>query len=304
MHNILITRVRISSEVQDFFIRWQSQLQKAIATFPGFLSLEILAPTGDQASWTLVQRFSDAAAAAAWKQSAARNALFDELRSISKQEIEEVVSEENALGGVTEVIITETDPNKRKFYQEWLSKIHEAEARVPGFRGMYVQAPLEGQGRYWITFLQFDTAQNLDRWLSSAARQEILKELAPLIKAYESHRIISPYAGWFSSIAKMGQMPPVWKQTLLVLLVLFPIVMLEFKFLNPLTKSLDVSPATFIGNAISVALISWPMMPLALLLFGWWLTPQPWNRVKINCMGTFILLIIYLLEILIFWHFV
>lgn len=302
--NIVITRVTVASEGKDFFVEWQSKLQDVIANFPGFLSLEILAPNEQQTAWMVVQRFSDPMAARHWKLSPERKVLFDELYSIYKEGIEEVSSEEQTLSGVTEVIITEVVPEKNNFYRQWLSKIHEAEARLPGFRGMYVQTPIKGQGRYWVTFLQFDTSENLDKWLNSPVRQEILKELGPLIKAFESHRIISPYAGWFGSIAKIGAMPPLWKQTMLVLLVLFPIVMMEFKYLNPLTKALNLSLGTFIGNAISVMLISWPMMPIAIFLFGWWLTPQAWNWKKINVLGTLILLGIYLVEIILFWHFI
>src|ERR1700722_8065293 len=268
--NIIINRLNITPDAKEFFIDWQAKLQEIIAKCPGFLSLEILAPSEEQSSWTVIQRFSDPATANAWKQSQQQKDLFNELRSINKQDIEEILTDGRTFNGVTEVIITEIAPEKKSFYRQWLSKIHQAEAKVPGFRGMYVQAPTEEKGRYWITFLQFDTAENLDKWLASDERQDILKELDPLIKAFESHRILSPYAGWFSSIAKIGALPPIWKQTMLVLLVLFPIVMLEFKFLLPFTRSLDISLATFIGNAISVVLISWPMMPIAIFFFRWW----------------------------------
>lgn len=299
--NIIITRIRVQPHAKEAFIDWQSKLQALIANFPGFLSLEFIAPCKEQPLWTFIQRFSDFSKAQNWKYSEERKNLFNEWRSNYKIDFEEAFSEEKNFNGVTEVIVTEIDPEKRNLYRDWLAKIHQAEAKVPGYQGMYVQRPLQEEGRYWITFLQFDTAENLDRWLKSPERQEILKELNPLIKAFETHRIISPFAGWFRSIAKMGAIPPVWKQTMLVLLVLFPIVMLEFKFLNPLTSNLNLSLAIFIGNAISVILISWPMMPIAIFLFKWWLNPPIWHSTKINIIGTSILLLIYLLEIFIFW---
>jgi uncharacterized protein len=300
--NIILTRIKVSPEATEPFVDWQSKLQNVIANFPGFVSFEIVAPSEKQAYWTLVQRFSDASSARAWKRSEQRKGLFNDWSSVHDEDFEEGLSEERRLDGVTEVIVTEVDPKKTSLYRQWLSKIQQAEAKLPGFRGMYVQSPQEGQGRYWLTFLQFDTAENLDKWLASPERQEILKDLDPLIKAFESHRVISPYAGWFGSIAKTGAIPPAWKQTMLVLLVLFPIVMLEFKFLNPLLRGLNPSLATFIGNAISVSLISWPTMPIAISYFRWWLTPQALNRTRINWTGSCIVIAIYLLEIIIFWH--
>lgn len=303
--DIIITRIWIPPDDVKVFADWQSKLQDVVANAPGFLSLEILAPNSEHPAWTLVQRFTDVTSGKAWKNSLQRQNLFNEWTSIHKQTFEDLSSPQQSFKGVTEVIVTEVSSEKKGLYRQWLAKIHQAEAKVPGFAGMYVQTPVENQGRYWITFLQFDTSEHLDQWLESPERKEILKELDPLIKSFESHRIISPYAGWFGSIAKMGAIPPVWKQTMLVLLVLFPIVMLELKFLSPLLNSLSLnsSVATFIGNSISVVLIAWPMMPIAIFFFQKWLNPEPWNHTKINILGTAILIALYLFEILIFWRF-
>lgn len=293
--NIIVTHISIKPEAKELFVDWQSRLQNAIANFPGFLSLEILAPNEERSFWIIVQRFADSSSANDWKDSKLRKDLFQDLDFM--QEIEERICNEEISKGATEVIITETHPDQRNFYGQWLARIHQAEAKIQGFRGMYVQSPVGEQGKYWVTFLQFDSTENLERWLASSERKEILKELDPLIKAFESHRVISPYAGWFGSIAK-NEVPAVWKQTMLVLLVLFPIVMLELKFLNPRLQNLNLSLATFIGNAISVALISWPMLPMVIFFFTWWLRPQ--NTAKVNAMGVLILLVIYVFEILIF----
>ena len=53
---------------------------------------------------------------------------------------------------------------------------------------------------------------------------------------------------------------------MLVILMLFPIVMLEIRFLSPLLKGVNTSPATFIGNVISVFLLAWLFMPIAIAL--------------------------------------
>lgn len=204
-------------------------------------------------------------------------------------------------GGVTEVFVTQVNAENEKAYRAWIAKIHQEEAKFKGFKGVYMQSPGQNGGMNWITLLQFDTPENLDRWLNSSERQEVLSEAKPLIKSLESHRMVSAYAGWFTSIAKTEGVPSVWKQTMLVLLVLFPIVMLELKYLSLLTDGLNHSLATFIGNAISVTLIAWPMMPFAILCLGWWLTPKAKKWLQINVTGTVIVLLLYVIEIAIFW---
>lgn len=113
--------------------------------------------------------------------------------------------------------------------------------------------------------------------------------------------MISPYAGWFASIAKTGELPSIWKQTMIVLLVLFPIVMLELKYLSPWTASLNAALGTFIGNAVSVTLIAWPVMPIAIWLLGWWLMPRAKGRQLITIVGTLLVVLFYLIELIIFW---
>ena len=67
-----------------------------------------------------------------------------------------------------------------------------------------------------------------------------------------------------------GKGPPNWKTAMLVLLGLFPVVMLELKFLSPKLSLLGIhaSLATFIGNSISVAVTSFFTMPWCVRWFG------------------------------------
>lgn len=104
--------------------------------------------------------------------------------------------------------------------------------------------------------------------------------------------------------AKEQQLPALWKQTMVVLLVLFPIVMFEFKYLTPLLKDLDISLSTFIGNMISVSLISFPGMQVVFYFLGWWLTPKPGTGKIVITAGTFLVVALYVLEVWFFWGFI
>jgi uncharacterized protein len=304
----IITKIRIRPECQTAFVDWQANFHAAIATFPGFVSLEILSPSEpEQPDWLIVQRFSTEENFFAWHESKERSILFEELKPFlpindvdAIREIE--VGPLDAHGGITEVFVTQVSPDKENIYRKWTAKIHQAEAKFPGFRGVFVQAP-QGKSQNWMTFLQFDTAENLDRWLSSPERQHVLNDANSLITSIESHRMISSFAGWFSSVSKAGVIPPVWKQTMIVLLVLFPIVMFELRYLSPWTSTLNSSVGTFIGNAISVTLISWPMMPIAIWFLGWWLSPEPTKHLRATITGTCVVIVLYFLEIAILWNF-
>jgi antibiotic biosynthesis monooxygenase (ABM) superfamily enzyme len=61
-----------------------------------------------------------------------------------------------------------------------------------------------------------------------------------------------------------GKQPNLWKTACLVLLPLFPVVMLEIRFLKPHLRTLNPAVGTFIVDAITVVLTTWPLMPLAI----------------------------------------
>ncbi len=299
----IVTTVLVRKDRALEFFDWKSKLNACITSFPGLISLEILSPTKDEKPiWTLIQRFSTENNSSGWLQSQEHQSLYDDLSQLlGPDAFQEVVSGfSDSQNAVTEVFVTQVSPDKEEAFRAWIAKMHQAEATFPGFRGMYVQSPTQEQGRNWLTFLHFDTAENLDRWLSSPERQSILQESESMIASLESHRVISPYVGWFASLQKEGPLPSVWKQTMLVLLVLFPIVMLELKFLPFLISQFNSSFATFIGNAISVTLIAWPLMPIAIWCLGWWLTPTR-NIARVNLLGTLLMIGLYLLEIALFW---
>lgn len=296
---LILLHIQVPTDTANAFATWQAKLNKRLAIVPGFISLEHLSPTSVQKEWIIVQRFSNGRAAGNWQNSESCRDLMTELYAIASS-VKITEKEESQLkSGITEILVTKVHPDKEKEYREWSAKVHQTEALFPGFRGVYLQSPQEGKGDHWITLLQFDTSENLDKWLGSTERQQLLHEASSFI-GLETHRVISPYAGWFASIAKDGEIPPVWKQTMLVLLVLFPIVMLEMKYLSPLTAGLNTSLSTFIANALSVALISFPLLPIAIWLLGWWLLA---NSTKWNTLGTLFVLLLYIVEIAIFWHY-
>jgi len=149
--------------------------------------------------------------------------------------------------------------------------------------------------------VRFSTPEQLDAWLSSPERRALLQRSAALVQGWQSRRLPSSFAGWFPSAPGQAA-PPTWKQAALVLLVLYPIVMLELRFLSPLLAGLVPAVGTFIGNAISVALVSWPLMPLAVSGLAWWLQPRPAVHARTEILGALLVAALYALELLVLWR--
>lgn len=291
-------KIYVLKEHVEEFACWQGKLNAEIAGYPGFISLEILSQSEnkDMCLWMVVDRFKSEAEESSWRASKAYQELRESLVPIALSIEEKVIEFGQTGSNITEVIITRINEKSEADYREWISKLHLAESKFPGFKGVIVQSPHENRGNNWITLLQFDTPAHLDNWINSPERTKILEEGKNVIVSLESHRVISPFAGWFSNIAGIGTVMPVWKQTMIVLLVLFPIIKLEERFLSPYLMDFNSSLAVFLGSALSVSLISWPLMPLAIKGLSWWLTNS-----ERSVLGTVFILVLYLIEISVFW---
>lgn len=304
---VLITTIKIKPEARDAFAAWQEKMNSTVGTFSGFVSLEMLSPQPDRAGWLSVQRFRSTKEMSVWRLSEERQKLFEEVKPLLIEDAESIIEVESCdphkIKSVTEVFVTHVKPDKYDAYRKWASKIQQVESQFTGYQGVYIQAPGKEEGNPWITILSFDTPEHLNAWLTSEQRKEILKEAESSVEALYSHRVEGPFAGWFANISKTGEPPAVWKQTMLILLVLFPIVMMEIKYLNPLIAGLNISLSTFIGNAISVTLVSWPMMPLTIYFLKWWLVPEPKQKYRDVFLGTLIVIALYLIEIFCLWNF-
>jgi uncharacterized protein len=270
---------------------------------PGFISAEVNGPTvSDSTEWRVVQHFRNPDQMNAWRTSKQCRRLLEEAKALVDPGDPQALREEQLTDGypdsvVTEVVTTYVKPGKDREYQEWAEKAHSTEAQFLGYRGGFLKPPASERQHYWTTLVRFATPETLDAWLNSHERQDLLREHQALVSSWEHHRLPSSFAGWFPTDAATGESPKSWKQSMLVVLMLFPIVMLEMKYLSPLTRGLNLSQGTFIGNVISVFSLTWPFMPLIIAVMNWWLLPRKDAPKWTTPVGVLLLLVLYAVEI-------
>ncbi|WP_227322480.1 hypothetical protein [Acidisoma silvae] len=299
----IMTKVVVRDEGKRDFAAWQSSFSHLASMAPGFVSLEIIPAFVGASEWRIIQRFQTASLLAQWRDAPARVqclAKLDSLRGTGNGDlIDEVTQDFHSLSCVTEVIATEIEPGREDAFQSWAEGMQTAQASFPGYMGTLIQAPISADIPYWTTLVRFAMPEQLEAWLASAERRALLERSDPTVSHWKSQRLANPFSGWFPT--GPDQAPPAaWKQTCLVLLVLFPVVMLEIRFLSPLLTHVPMAIATFIGNAISVSLVSWPLMKVAIALLGWWLNPDPKNRQRAEMLGLCTIAALYAVEIIFF----
>src|SRR4051794_37495807 len=300
-----VTTVQVRQGEEGAFAGWLAELNKIVATFPGYISAVVIPPSPPAHSdWVMVQRFQTLEQLGAWLDSGERRSLLDKSASLLVDEgmtnvIEGSSTERSPQDMVTEIITVSVKPGMEEAYRDWVDRIRQVEARFPGYQGLELQPPIPGLQDNWVSLLRFDTAEHLNAWLESDARRTALREVEPFIDKREQ-QVATAFSGWFTFSDAPGQVPPAWKQSMIVLLTLFPIVMIEFMFLNPLLQSLNLAVATFIGNLISVAVTGFVLIPLALRAFEWWLLPRPNNSPGVEIGGTALIIGLYALSVAVF----
>ncbi len=299
------TKFAVRKDRAEPFAAWQAALTRRVGMADGFVSIEMLPAFAGSPDWQIVERFRTAGQLAAWRRSADRATIFAALTPVLDPAQPEVVDEPapdfHSLSSITEVVTTLVAPGKAPAFQAWAEAMQAAQAAFPGYMGTLIQAPLSAEVPYWTTLVRFSQPAELDTWLASSERKALLEKSDPTVSTWKSQRMASPFAGWFGGAP--DQPPPAaWKQTALVLLVLFPVVMLEIRYLSPILAGLNLAVSTFIGNAISVSLVSWPLIKIAIWGLNWWLTPLPERRWRIEILGAAALAALYAIELLIFTY--
>lgn len=305
---VLIATAKVRPGSEDAFAAWKGQHDAVIAKFPGYISSDIMPPDEHSEMWTMVLNFKSATQLNAWQQSSERAALIGELLplviggdfgEIMKNEISDAAQPGT---NVTQVILSQVKPGMEDAYREWTARIQHAQSQYPGYRGMYLQPPAS-IGGHWTTLLRFDTTEHLEGWLAAPERAKLLEESQTFIEKEELMRLATSFPGWVPINPLTGKGPPDWKTALLILLGLYPIVVLELHFLNPLLQGLNSSLGTFIGNTLSVAGTSFITMPLFVRAFAWWLFVDKKSPKWITPAGVGILAVLCAGEVAFFWRF-
>lgn len=305
---VLIATAKVRPGVEKEFAAWKAHHDQVLGKFPGYVGGDILPPTqAGSNEWTIMLNFRSAEDVEVWRKSTERAGIIAEgMPLFEGGTLGEVVqvgeTAEKPDSNVTEVIFSKVKAGMEDTYREWAARIQAAQAEYPGYRGTFLQPPDE-PGGFWTTILRYDTSAHLEAWMNAPERKVLLAESKAFIEHEQLTRLATSFPGWVPLDPMTGKGPPNWKTAMLVLLGLFPIVMLEMKFLSPILGDifhLHASLATFIGNSISVALTSFITMPLFVRWFGWWLFVDDETK-GTTLKGLLVMGVLYAIEVAALW---
>jgi antibiotic biosynthesis monooxygenase (ABM) superfamily enzyme len=275
----IVTQTRMADGAEAGFDRFQSDIRIAIAAQPGFIEQSVLPPNPPvQVDWVILQRFRTAEDAVGWLHSPARGALRAAARPYLVGPDDVHLLREGQTGAlpapVSMVITTKVIPGREAEFQRWEVRITTEQARAPGFSGYRLEPPIPGVQEDFVAILRFETHAMLQAWMDSPKRAALLAEAKPFTAEVRMRVVQAAFTQWFTPTPDG---PPVWKQNMVVLLMLYPVVFLFGLWVQtPLLMRMLGLPfwlALFVGNVAGVVLLNW-LVPWARRWFAWWLTPR------------------------------
>jgi uncharacterized protein len=304
----IVTQTRVRPEASERFAQWQREIGDDIAAAPGFVKQTVAPPSPPtQLDWVILQRFESKAAAVAWLNSAGRARRLDEVMPMLVGHDDVHLVRDGATPAettsISAVISTRIKPGHEDAYRQWERRIAAVQSRAAGFRGYRFEPPIPGIQDDWLSILSFDTEAHLQAWLDSPERHRLLQDSESFTQDFHARIARTGFDQWFPVTPAAGPAPAAWKMNMLVLLLLYPVVFLFGFFVqSPLLSGragLPFPAALFIGNVVSVLLLSY-LVPRLSAHFTWWLQPADPHRRGRDLAGIALVVALYAVLILAF----
>jgi len=299
----IVTQTRVRTGQEGAFATWQDHISTIVAATPGFVKQTVIPPSPPaQIDWVILQRFTAAAAALAWLRSDQRLGLVEEAQPmlLGQDDIHLVTDGDSGVlpAPVSAVISTRVKPGQEDAFRAWERRIARAQAKSPGFQGYRFEPPIPGVQEDWVAILRFDSDANLQTWLQSPERRKLLDEADVFTADVHLRTVRTGFDHWFPVGAEGASRAPAWKQNMLVILMLYPVVFLFGAWIaTPILMGRAHVPfwlTLFIGNVVSVTLLNW-LVPWVSRRFTWWLQPEGRNPAATTLAGSGVVAALYAL---------
>jgi hypothetical protein len=154
-----------------------------------------------------------------------------------------------------------------------------------------------------MSLIRFRTEPQLSAWLGSPQRQEVLPPVrSSLTQDFSVFAQTTPLGTIVRRVNGKTAMTPSWRTAMLLLMVLYPMVMLQSRFVAPVIGKLGAQPwlSVWLGQVVSVALMQWWLMPTVSSWCRRWLDPVDGAGVRITLRGAAIAVIVYAASLTVF----
>ncbi|SEC12434.1 hypothetical protein SAMN05216178_3538 [Pseudomonas saponiphila] len=182
-------------------------------------------------------------------------------------------------GVVTLLVRHRIKQGQDQAYEIWLRQIIAKARSYPGHLGIDVVRGHSGGLGLFTSVLRFASTEQLQNWLDSADRRELVQQAQHLLADGDQTEINADREFWFTpQDGATPTPPPRWKQACVTFLVILPLSFLVPQLWKPVFAQLPwlggYVPATVLITLSIVLLVVYVFMPRVTRLFSRWLQPR------------------------------
>ena len=166
---------------------------------------------------------------------------------------------------VTLVIHHKVRQGEVQRYEAWLRRAVTAAKEQPGHLGVNVIRP-DGEERMFTTIVRFAQAQQLQSWMDSTRRAELIEEVSPLLEEGDHPLVHADAEFWFTPPHVASNPPPKWKQAVLTYLVICPLTMIIPQLWQPLFRQYPALGGIVMSNLLITFCV---VVPVVFLIMPW-----------------------------------
>lgn len=187
-------------------------------------------------------------------------------------------------GPITLVISEVVEPSQVPAYEAWTAGINHDARQFEGFLGVEVIRPRDHHHPEYVVIVKFDTYDHLRDWIISPTYRAWMDKSYGLIATRSQQQLPSGLELWFtlpkaqSGLSSPLPSPPYYKQVVLGVLAVYPLILLANLLLGPLLAGLPSLLALLISVIFVSALLTYPVMPWLSKGLGGWLYPRRGRR--------------------------
>lgn len=177
---------------------------------------------------------------------------------------------------VTTMVTRRIKPGREEEYVEGLREIVRVARGFEGHQGVTILGPHGGPPAEITAIFTFDSAANLERWMTSDERRQWLEQARELTGDDEDVESLTGLEPWFTLPNRVvNRPPPRWKMALLTAAGVYPMLLVLGVLLRPLVGDWPLPLRLAASLVPGIPLMTWVIMPgLSRLFFGW-LYPEP-----------------------------
>jgi antibiotic biosynthesis monooxygenase (ABM) superfamily enzyme len=161
---------------------------------------------------------------------------------------------------VTVVVTHRVETDDVEEFLAWQERLRLAESKLAGYRGTELFRPVEGAQDEWTAMYRFENVSDLEAWLSSDERTQLLEE-GKKFQDFQQRTVDNSFGSWFAFDDKGNQVPPPSdiKTSFAVWVGIYPTAMMIMMALSPL--HLPVWLGILMGNLCSSFILTFVSMP-------------------------------------------